>query len=75
MYRLLTRGTVEERILQRAEKKLYLDQACQHIVLLYPSCALTNGYCTHDPSTAAVAISLFLSPTRLQHGFRGYEPQ
>ena len=26
MYRLICRGTVEERILQRAEKKLYLDQ-------------------------------------------------
>ena len=26
VYRLITRGTVEERIIQRAEKKLYLDQ-------------------------------------------------
>jgi SNF2 family DNA or RNA helicase len=26
VYRLVTRGTVEERIIQRAEKKLYLDQ-------------------------------------------------
>ena len=26
VYRLLTRGTVEERIVERAEKKLYLDQ-------------------------------------------------
>ena len=26
VYRLVTRGTVEERMIQRAEKKLYLDQ-------------------------------------------------
>ena len=26
MYRLVSGGTVEERIVQRAEKKLYLDQ-------------------------------------------------
>eukprot|EP00959_Pyramimonas_sp_CCMP1952_P165391 3457422-Pyramimonas_sp.AAC.1 len=26
IYRLVTKGTVEERMLQRAEKKLYLDQ-------------------------------------------------
>ena len=27
VYRLITRGTVEERMIQRAEKKLYLDRS------------------------------------------------
>jgi hypothetical protein len=52
VYRLVTQGTVEERIVQRAQKKLFLDQV--HNTLPYPPDNLSFNTLPYPPDNLSL---------------------